>query len=386
MLTHKAVEHAKPGRHSDGMHGLALIVKPSGSRSWSVRYRDASGRRREEGLGGWPHVSLAEARRRACQIAADNVPGDAPVITFKDAAAVVLEQNKQVWTGPRTAHEFERRLALHAPRLLDKPVTAIKHSDVLDVLTPLWHSKQKTARVLRGDIKRIMAYAMLVEPSVKANPAGEALDGFLRSQPPSRRHHAAVHFSDMPDVYGRLVEKAPHTAALCVRFLILTACRSGEARGIAWNEINFDTATWTLPAERTKTRQQLRVPLSSEALAVLEASGSGDRRRKGSGLMFRAPRSASGTISPHSLVSILRACEAGGATIHGCRTAFRGWCLHIGADWAASEISLGHSLGSQVVEAYTHNEDLLEARRCLLQQWADHCTGQTGANNHAASR
>ena len=158
-------------------------------------------------------------------------------------------------------------------------------------------------------------------------------------------------------------------AKLCLEWLALTACRSREAREARWSEVDGDV--WTLPAERTKQGRAHRVPLSRQALDVLAEARKLD---DGSGLIFPSPRGG-----PHhgaTLLKLLRENRTG-SSVHGLRASFRGWALaQPGVSWAAAEMALSHALGSDTAQAYLRGDaDLLDARRALMQEWADYATG-----------
>ena len=183
-------------------------------------------------------------------------------------------------------------------------------------------------------------------------------------------HHAALAHGDVPKVLRQVEMSTSYPATkLAFRLLALTACRSGEIRGATWGEIDQETATWTIPMQRTKTARVHRIPLSSAAMKVLEEA----RLYSGpDGLVFTAPRTG-GQLSDMTLLAVLRRLKVP-AVPHGFRATFRSWAAEQGADWATAEASLGHSIGNTVEQAYMRS-DLLEPRRELMQQWADFCAG-----------
>ena len=162
-------------------------------------------------------------------------------------------------------------------------------------------------------------------------------------------------------------------AKLCLRFLILTAARSGEARGATWSETDLGNRLWTIPAERMKGGAEHRVPLSDAALAVLEQA----RPLGGSeGLIFPSPMKPGQPMSDMTLTKVLRSTGlAQYATVHGFRTCFRTWASECTrAPHAVMELSLAHAVGSSVERAYARS-DLIEKRRVLMQAWADFVAG-----------
>ena len=154
------VRTAEPGFYCDG-HGLNLRVDPSGVRQW-VQRLVIRGRPRMLGLGGYPLVSLAEARNAAfANRQRDRAGGDpraeerhgqgAP--TVEEAAAEVLEQQRPGWRNAKHARDWPRSLRAYAfPRIGAMPVSEVTTADVLAILTPIWHDKPETARRVRQRI------------------------------------------------------------------------------------------------------------------------------------------------------------------------------------------------------------------------------------------
>ena len=158
---------------------------------------------------------------------------------------------------------------------------------------------------------------------------------------------------------------ASPVARLCFRFLVLTAARSGEARGARWSEMDTDAREWRIPGERTKTGAPHRVPLSAEAMAVLERARALDDRGE---LVFPG-RQRERELSNMTLTKILRDNGlADRATVHGFRSAFRDWCAETGAPREVAEAALAHTVGG--VEGAYFRSDLFERRRALMDQWA----------------
>ena len=157
----------------------------------------------------------------------------------------------------------------------------------------------------------------------------------------------------------------------CLRFLVLTAARSGEARGATWAEVDFEAKEWRIPGERMKGGREHRVPLSDAALAVLERVRGVD---DGSGLVFPSPLRPGRPLSPMTLTKILRDRGlADRATVHGFRSAFRDWCAETGKPREVAEAALAHTVGG--VEGAYFRSDLYARRRVLIDQWAAFLTG-----------
>lgn len=373
-LTAKTVQHAPPGKHADG-DGLTLVVKSSGTRSWVVRLT-VDGKQRDIGIGGYPGVSLADARLRASEMRADTIEGNDPVggertgaaPTFAAAAKIVHEMNLPRWRNEQAANEWLASLERYAfGRFGNVPLQRIERSDIIAVLSPIWTTKPETARRVRQRIRKVMQYGM-AHGWVEINPAGEAIDGALPSMPKVQNHQRALPYSEVPAALDKIAQsQASEASKLCLRFLVLTAVRSGEARGARWAEIDSENATWTIPAERMKANGEHRVPLSRQALDTLESARTLD---DGSGLIFPSPLRRGEPLSWQALLKLLRTHDMD-TTVHGFRSAFKTWCIEETATpWAVGEAALAHVVGNSVEAAYVRS-DLFDQRRQLMQDWAD---------------
>ena len=371
----------QPGMHGDGA-GLYLNIKATGAKSWVLR-TSIDGRRREIGLGGFPTISLAKARDRAASHRLAISEGRDPVMekrrdavpTFSQAAETVHALNRPRWRSQKHTDDWWATLARHAmPKLGRVPVDRIDQRDVLAVLTPIWTAKPETARRVRQRIRTVMKWA-LAHRYVEYNPAGECIDGALPAMPKVKAHLRALPYSEVPAALEIVQHSAASRAAkACFRFAVLTAARSGQARGATWNEINADAREWRIPADRMKSHREHRVPLSDPALAVLEAVRS---LSGGDGLVFPSPMRPGRPMSDMTLTKLLRDNDlAGRTTMHGFRSAFRDWASEqTSAPHAVMELALAHNVGSAVERAYARS-DLLAKRRHLLASWGQFVTAE----------
>ena len=363
------------GRHGDG-DGLYLNVSPSGSKSWVQRIV-VDGRRRDIGLGPFPAVGLAQARGIAAANRAAVAEGRDPLLekrrqvipTFREAALKVHEANLPRWKNGKHTVSWLQTLERHAfPVIGSVPVDRIGQEDVLRVLTPIWGTRQETARRVRQRIRTVLKWCM-AHGYVEENVAGEGIDGALPPMPRFKAHFRSLPYQEVPAALTTLEQsKASMAAKLCLKFLILTATRSGEARGAKWSEVDQGSATWTIPGHRMKGGTEHRVPLSSAARQVLIET---IQIRDGSGLIFPSPKRAGNQLSDMTLTKLLRDNGlADQATVHGFRSSFRDWASECSnATHAAMELSLAHSVGSSVEAVYARS-DLLTQRRRLMEQWA----------------
>ena len=368
----------RPGRFGDarGGFGLALVVRESASgrlsKSFVQRVR-IGGRATNVGLGSWPLTTLDEAREAAYRNARAVRSGVdllaerrklAGVPTFREAAEATIALHSGSWkAGSRNAEIWRQRLREYAmPRLGSKRVDVIASADVLACVTPLWGSKNSTARKTLTYIAQVMAWAV-AHGHRTDNPAkGDAVSAALPRGRGEVRHHRALHYSDLRDALAKVDEcNALPQAKLALRLLALTATRSGEVRGMTWAEV--DGALWTIPASRTKMRREHRVPLSGTALGVVEAA---QQYADGSELVF--PSSTGKPLADSVFSAALRRASVP-STAHGFRSAFRTWTSEIGADRELAEHALGHIEGSAAERAYQRG-DLLERRGLLMEDWA----------------
>ncbi len=376
-LTAAKVKTAGPGKYHDG-HGLHLRVTNTGSKSWFLRLT-VDGRRRDMGLGGWPEVSLVDARQRALEHrtaaadgrdpVAENRRGEAPA--FRDAAQEVLEANRPRWRGERQASLWWRSMENHTfPVIGDMRVDRITQSDVLRALKPIWTTRPETARKVRQRIRAVLRWAM-AHGYVEFNVAGEVIDGALPPMPKVQSHFRSLPYAEVAGALAIVDQtKASPSAKLCFRFLVFNAARSGEARNATWDEIEFNAGEWRIPASKMKAASEHRVPLSEASMAVLDLAKD---NHDGSDLIFPSPLKPGHPLSNMTLTKILRDVDlADRATVHGFRASFRTWALEeTDTPWAVCEAALAHSLGDSVQQAYIRG-DAFAKRRKLMDQWAQY--------------
>ena len=370
----------KPGMHGDG-DGLYLNVTRTGSRSWVQRIV-IEGRRRDIGLGSFPTVSLARARSLAAANRTVVAEGRDPLAekqearrktaipTFREAAERTFEANKPRWRNGKHTVSWWQTLERHAfPVLGDMRVDRIGREDVLRVLTPIWGVRMETARRVRQRIRTILRWCM-AHGYIEHNVAGEAIDGALPPMPRLKAHLRALPYREVSAALETVEASGAALASkLCLRFLILTAARSGEARGACWEEVHEDAREWRIPGSRMKAGVEHRVPLSHAALEVLDRARP---LRDRSGLIFPSSVKPGRAMSDMTLTQVLRKTGlAERTTVHGFRSAFRDWAAECtSAPHAVMELSLAHAVGSSVEKAYARS-DLIEKRRALMQEWAD---------------
>ena len=372
-LSARMVRHARPGSHVDG-NGLMLRVRAGGARSWVQRLM-VHGRRVDIGLGSADLVPLAEARR----IAADNRavartggdPRRARTVTFAEAEPPARAEKAETWRdGSRSLRDWNASMAAYVlPKLGRMHVGAVASADVKRVLRPLaLAGKHATARMVAGRIAAVLEWAEVENLREPAGSGRAAVETVMRSLPKAAevRHHRALHFSDVASALDR-VDGHPRIGRmvqLAIRFGVLTAARQAEVRRASWDEFDLDAAVWTVPAAHMKRGRAHRVPLSTGALAALDAAR---RLTDGSGLAFPGP--GGGELGKSTVAKALARAEVG-ATAHGFRSSFKDWARHEGVDELLSEFALAHVEGSRTVAAYAR-DDQLERRRPVMQAWCE---------------
>ena len=374
-LTAAQVKAAGPGKHQDGQ-GLFLRVTGTGSKSWVLRIT-VDGRRRDIGLGGWPDVSLADARRKVFEHRAAFADGRDPLAerrradtpTFREAAQRVYDANRPRWRSGQHAERWWASMENHVfPVIGDMRVDRIAQSDVLRCVEPIWTTRPEAARKVRQRIRTTLRWCQ-AHGYVQFNVAGEAIDGALPPMPRVASHFRSLPYTEVGEALAVVDHSgASQAAKLCLRFVVLTAARSGEARNAVWDEVDFSAGEWRVPATRMKAATEHRVPLTDAALKVLEQAKS---LHDGSDLVFPSPLRPGRALSDMTLTKILRYVGlAERATVHGFRASFRTWALEqTDTPWAVAEAALAHGLGDSVQQAYIRG-DAYAKRRKLMGQWA----------------
>ncbi|MEY8690012.1 MAG: tyrosine-type recombinase/integrase [Leptothrix sp. (in: b-proteobacteria)] len=373
-----------PGLYFVGViPGLALQVLTTGARTWVLRIM-VGGKRRDMGLGGYPAVTLAQARElaRAARekvkagidpieesraVRSAQAASRAAALTFKQCAEKYIEANASGWKSAKHAQQWGNSLAQHAYPVMGKLlVRDVTLSHVLAVLEPIWTTKTETASRLRGRIETVLAWATVRKYREGDNPAQWRghLDKLLPkpAKVATVEHHAAMPIGAagafLADLRG-----AEGMGARALEFVILTACRSGEARGATWAEIDTDAKVWTIPAARMKAGKEHRVPLSDAALALLKALP----RMAGTDVVF--PGTKGQPLSDMTLAAIMRRMKTD-AVPHGFRSTFRDWAgERTNHPREVIEHAMAHQLKDKAEAAYQRG-DLFEKRRRLMDDWA----------------
>lgn len=387
LLAARQVDTLGAGFHSDGGN-LYLRVKTTGARSWVFRYKAGGkgkieGKVRELGIGSKDDRSLAQARELAGKMRTALADGkdpaellnrrDAAAMTFTHYAKELIEAKRSGWRNAKHAGQWASTLEQYTyPTIGGKLPAEITLADVKAILLPMWATKTETATRLRQRIEAVLDYAAVHEKAHgRYNPARwkANLDMILPAakKVTKRVHHAAAPYADVPAIMSALRDK-DFLSAYCLRFTILTAARSGEARGALWSEIDLAAKTWTIPADRMKAGVLQRVPLCDEVMLILTKMQ--EWRLDDAERVFSGERG--GLLSDVAVNKTLHYI-APDVTVHGFRSSFRMW----GAETtsypsAVLEAALAH-VNPNEVEASYQRSDLFEKRRELMQAWGNFC-------------
>ena len=375
------LRHTTPGRYADG-NGLYLLIDPKGFKRWLLR-TSVAGRRVDMGLGSLRLKSLSQARQDAKAHRAVARSGGDPladkrkaraVPTFTEAAQQVFASKADGWKNAKHRKQWISTLIEYAyPSLGGMRINAIDTQAVENALRPIWLTKPETARRVRQRMGVVFKWAK-ARGYCDDNPADAAVTQHVlpKQKKPSEavEHHAALPYAavagfvadvqrgDMDDSTKRALE-----------FLILTACRTGEAIGALWREIDDDAATWTIPAERMKAGVEHRIPLSPRAMELLRLQCDPDRR-DADAPVFPARDGESPLSNMAFLMAVRRMRPDSKITVHGFRSSFRDWASErTNFPAKVCEAALAHKEPNKAAAAYARS-DLFEKRRMLMDQWA----------------
>jgi integrase len=372
----------QPGYYGDG-GGLWLQVSISGTKSWIFRFT-RQGRQREMGLGPLYTVSLAEAREKAKACRQQLLDGHDPLevrdaarlaaaleqakaLTFDQCATDYIKAHRAGWRNAKHASQWESTLATYASPVFGAlPVASVDTPLVMKVLNSIWTEKTETASRLRGRIESVLGWATTSGYRTGDNPARWRghLENLLPAPEKVKKveHHPALPWQQIGAFMADLRAREG-IAARALEFLILTAARSGEVRGMRWDEV--EDGCWTVPAERMKAGKEHRVPLSDSAIALLEKMP-----RLGDYVFPGAKKGA--LLSDMSLTAVLRRMSREGITVHGFRSSFRMWAAEAtNFPREVAEHALAHQLPDKVEAAYRRG-DLYDKRKLLMQGWAEY--------------
>ncbi|WP_295533772.1 site-specific integrase [uncultured Thioclava sp.] len=392
-LTAAFVRNIKePGKYHDGNGtGLFLRVDKTGGKFWVQRIT-FGGKRHELGVGSPPVVSLAEAREKAFENKRLVRLGGNPLtekrkvhaeaLNFAQVVEKYLDAKLSEFRSEKHRKQWRSTLDTYAvPVIGTYPISQIAPADVLRVLEPIWETKTETATRLRQRIEAVFSWAIASELRETENPArwkGNLSEMLPKpSKVKSAQNFPALSLKDAPRWWAALSAR-DGMAARALQFACLTASRSGEVRGMTWDEVDLDAALWVIPAERMKARREHREPLTNGAVSLL----TGLPRLERSPYVFFAPQG--GMLSDMSISAVMRRMQEAEAKAdqpgfidtrsgrpavpHGLRSTFRDWAAEADENDILAELALAHKPGSAVERAYRRS-DMLDRRRRMMARW-----------------
>jgi integrase len=360
--------------------GLWLNTQQSGAKSWVFRWSPKGGKPREMGLGSFPAVSLARARELAARCRVHVAAGYNPKTerdrftgnTFGQVADQFLDTMAPRWTNEKTKYQWVTTLGDRCNPIRERPVSQVDTADILKILNPIWQEIPETAARSRSRIEEVLDFAKAKGWRDGENPArwrGHLANILPPRQKLTRGHHPAMAYSDLPAFWNRL-NGMEALAARALELLILTATRTSEVLKATWDEFDLANGLWVIPADRMKAKRDHRIPLTSEAVAILNPLF----ENKISNFVFPGQKQGK-PLSGMSMEMLLRRMKVKTVTVHGFRSTFRDWC---GDETSfareIAEAALAHKVGSDVEQAYRRS-DALEKRRRLMETWAEYCGG-----------
>lgn len=381
----RLVERPQIGFHSvGGVAGLALQIRSKSAASWILRTK-VGVKRRDIGLGGYPDITLAKARELAREAKEKIKNGIDPVlekkanksllirdqakaISFETVAGEYVAKKAKEFKTQKQVQKLENQLSNYAFPHIGKMVIAdIERAHIEQLLKPIWTTKHETASRVRLYIERILDLAGAKGLRSGDNPARWKGNLDLSLVAPSKaakvKHFAALPISDLPKFMQKLTIQ-DWRGAKALEFIILTACRSGEARGATWQEVDFKKRVWTIPKERMKAGKEHVVPLSDSAVKLLKAIP------KEGDYIFTGMR---GGVITDATISKAPKRLGQDVTAHGFRSTFKDWARKYTA-YAdeVTELALAHVNNDSTRAAYAR-DSLLDKRRLLMNDWEHYC-------------
>lgn len=371
VLTQMKARNLGPGKHFDGQ-GLMLVKSRKDAGKWLLRLV-VDGRRREMGLGRWPDVSIAEARENASNARKKLRGGTDPVaerrkavrkvkrLSVADAVQACFEARQAELKGDGKAGRWLSPLTTHVlPKIGTMAIEDVDQHELKRLLEPIWHEKPDTARKAMNRINLTLKHAAALDLDVDLQAVMKA-QALLGKRRHTVQHIPSLTYAEAPAFY-KLLCTLKFPSAFALRFLILTVARTSEVRLATYAEIEGEV--WVIPAERTKTGNEHKVPLTDEAMQVVE------KVRAGTGSNFLFTTDKGKPLSDMAMSGLMKR-EKMTARPHGFRSTFRTWAEECtDAPFEVKETVLGHRVGNEVERAYQRS-DLFQSRKKLLKKWGN---------------
>lgn len=388
----------KPGWHADGA-GLYLKVAQSGSKSFAFRYT-LKGRTTFIGLGSINTVTLSEARERAKEARGMLLMGIDPgkanrdareakiaVPTFAEACSRYIAGKSGEWTNQKHKDTWESSLRMHVePTIGTMRVDSIQSGDVVRALQKIWAEMPETAMRTRQRIEKVFDWCKTAGYRSAENPARwrGCLEHLLPKISKSKKveNQPALDWRHVPE-FMLALDSEEGLAAKALKLVVLCAMRSGEARLLRWEDIDYSEKIITIPGDRMKSRKEHRIPLSSEAMKLLRGLARiDDEKLVFPGMKYGEPMSDATMlrvihrINERRQDKFLDPKTGKPIVVHGFRASFKTWATEATShSREIVESALAHTIGNKTEASYQRG-DSLDKRRRLMSQWSTFATGQ----------
>lgn len=384
-LTDTEIKNARPKEAEYTLHdgdGLQLLIKTSGKKVWQYRYsRPFNQKRAKLTFGPYPEVTLADARQRRHKartlLTKDIDPYthqqslrrqalEAQSNTFKIVAGQWLQLKKSSITADYASDIWRSLEKDIFPAIGEISITDIKAPTLVQAIQPVQsRGALETVRRLCQRINEVMIYAMnagLIDtaPSINISKAFEK---------PQKKHMPSIRPDQLPQLMQTMRLASIELSTRCLfMWQLLTLTRPSEASDTRWQEIDLDAREWRIPAERMKMKRAHIVPLSVQALAVLELMRPLSSQRE---YVFSSRIKPLQPMSSQTVNAALKRAGLGGILVsHGMRSIASTALNEQGFPPDVIEAALAHVDKNEVRRAYNRS-DYLEQRRPMMQWWAD---------------
>ena len=381
LLNDTFIRNVKPTdklqKFKDG-ESLFLHVKPNGTKLWIFAYR-FQGKQRTLSIGVYPDVGLKKAREVRAEarerLAAGIDPNESKKvsntgsITFKSVALEWVNNRRNVWSAGHL-ETVEQRLNANVYAVIgDMPITDITPQDVLKIIRNIEKRRAyEVANMTLGICSLVFRYAV----AIGVCPSDPCRDLRGAMVPHKKGKFAALTKPKEAGALMRNIEEyhGSFTVKCALQFSALTFCRPNEIRKAEWQEIDFERALWTIPASKMKMRVEHIVPLSRQAIEVLNAI----KELTGGGVyVFPTPRTAARPLTECAVLSAIRSMgySTSEMTAHGFRAMASTLLNEIGARPDVIETQLAHA-GADKIRSIYNRAEYMQERRKLMQEWADY--------------
>ena len=381
----------RPTRRGDGLggNGLSIIAYTNAAgelnKAWSQRIV-VDGKDRTFGLGKWPQITPATARKRAFENVSKRDNGKdiretkRNIPTMGEAFDQFIADHTPEWKrrGERRAEGLAYKWELskrYCKSILSKKISAVTHDDVKDLLRHDWHERAPTAAYVQNHLSQIFDQAVQMEIRT-SDPANRRYLVRAFGKQPKSEHHRKAPYEDLGSYLAKIRDSDSWWAAkYCLIFIALTEDRSGEVRLAVWDDVDWDKETLTIPEDRMKGDKAHVIPLPKQAMEILRFAWSKPRHSKGT---IFPPQRGGRFLPKGAMLNITKKLDLPFVP-HGLRGSFADWASDHENDGykELAKLSLAHVVDNQSDQAY-FTKDPIHKRRAVLQEYANYLTKTMG--------